>query len=163
MIHAGTYPPQGWETNVFEAVKRAETENKRIFMNFTGSDWCGFCIQLDSKVFKQEAFQKYAKDNLVLLYLDFPSKVEQSEWQQMHNAYLQQVFSVEGYPQIVVLEPDLQLSLVTGYRDGSAEDYVKHLKEDDVGDSISEEDNKALATELKSMLGLIKEELDKIG
>lgn len=162
-IHASTYPPKGWVTNVFDAVKEAETSNKNIFIKFTGSDWCGFCKQLDAKVLKHKAFMDYAKDNLVLLYVDFPMNVDLDDWQALHNEYLKEIFGVQGYPQVVVLKPDLQLALITGYRDNTPEQYIKHLQEDNLSETISTEENKEIAAELTELFKVVKEELDKVG
>ena len=64
----------GWQTNLDAARKIAEKDNKVILMDFSGSDWCGWCIKLDKEVFSQAAFKDYAKDNLVLVMVDFPKK-----------------------------------------------------------------------------------------
>jgi protein disulfide-isomerase len=66
----------GWLTNLDDALKIAEKDNKVILMDFSGSDWCGWCIKLDKEVFSQAAFKDYAKDNLVLVLVDFPRKKE---------------------------------------------------------------------------------------
>ena len=52
-----------WYINLEEAVKVAKEENKNILVNFTGSDWCVWCIRLSDEVFTQDEFGKYAKDN----------------------------------------------------------------------------------------------------
>lgn len=62
----------GWLTNLEDAKKKAKAEHKYILLNFSGSDWCGPCIELNRKVFQTEAFAKYATENLVLLNADFP-------------------------------------------------------------------------------------------
>ena len=45
-----------------------------VLMDFTGSDWCGWCIKMDKEIFSTPEFQKYAQANLVLVELDFPHK-----------------------------------------------------------------------------------------
>lgn len=114
----------------FEAAKaRAKEENKPIFINFTGSDWCGWCIKLEKEVFNKEAFKKYAADNLVLVEVDFPKKKEQSEEVIEQNEKLDKEFKIEGYPTLFLLDAEGEkLSEDVGYRKGGAEAYVKHLK-----------------------------------
>ena len=46
-----------WETDLNVAKKRAKDENKEILADFTGSDWCGWCIKLKKEVFDQPEFQ----------------------------------------------------------------------------------------------------------
>ena len=57
----------------------AKTEKKLVLLDFTGSDWCGWCIKLDKEVFSKPEFQDYAKKNLVLVELDFPQQKQQTK------------------------------------------------------------------------------------
>ncbi len=67
---------------------------------FTGSDWCGWCIRLQKEVLKTPEFAKWAKENVVLVELDYPRKQYQSEEIRRQNAELQQAFGVQGYPTV---------------------------------------------------------------
>ena len=40
-----------WETDISVAMEKAKKEGKDILINFTGSDWCGWCKKLDGEVF----------------------------------------------------------------------------------------------------------------
>ena len=60
----------GWITDYEDAFILAKRENKHVLINFTGSDWCGWCKRLDREVFSQPVFKEYAKENLVLLKLE---------------------------------------------------------------------------------------------
>ncbi|MGZ4982896.1 MAG: thioredoxin family protein, partial [Chthoniobacterales bacterium] len=46
-----------WLTDLKQAQEEAKTNNKLLLLNFTGSDWCGWCIKLDREVFSQPAFK----------------------------------------------------------------------------------------------------------
>ena len=63
--------PAGWTTDYKAALTKAKAENKNILIDFTGSDWCGWCIKLHREVLDKPEFIDYAKKNLVLLYLDY--------------------------------------------------------------------------------------------
>ena len=52
-----------WLTDFEEAKKQADKEGKAILMDFTGSDWCGWCIKLDNEVFSQSLFKEYAAES----------------------------------------------------------------------------------------------------
>ena len=67
-----------WELNFEQAQARAKAENKPMLLDFTGSDWCGWCIRLDKEVFSQTEFKAYAAESLVLVELDFPRGKAQS-------------------------------------------------------------------------------------
>ena len=63
----------GWDDDYEKAVAQAKAEKKMVLLDFTGSDWCGWCIKLDKEVFSQPEFKDYAKENLVLVEVDFPN------------------------------------------------------------------------------------------
>lgn len=120
----------GWMTD-FEAAKaKAKAENKHMLLDFTGSDWCGWCIKLDKEVFSKDAFKKYAAESLVLVELDFPTpKIKQSAELVKQNKALAKKYAIRGYPTIIVLSPEGELVDQTGYQRGGAEAYVDHIKE----------------------------------
>jgi protein disulfide-isomerase len=120
---------QNWETDYGAALTKAKEENKSLLLNFTGSDWCGWCMRLDREVFSQEAFKKYAEENLVLVKLDFPKRKKLSEAEQAQNQGLAQKHGIRGFPTILLLNADQQVLLTTGYRAGGPEKYVEHLAE----------------------------------
>jgi len=129
-VNSDGYPPQGWVESFHEAYRIAQAENKNILLNFTGSDWCPWCFRLSDEVFDTEEFKTYAEGNLVLLFLDFPSKLKLPEDQMRHNASLQALLGVEGYPTVWLLGPNLEPHLRTGYQAGGAEAYISHLEND---------------------------------
>ncbi len=115
----------------FEAAKaKAAEEGKPIFINFTGSDWCSWCIQLEKEVFSQKAFKDYAKGNLVLVEIDFPEKKEQTAELKAQNKKLDKEYGVEGkYPHLYLLDASgKKLTEDIGYREGGPVAYVEHLK-----------------------------------
>lgn len=89
-----------WHTDMTKATDISIKENKPLFLFFTGSDWCGWCIRLQKEVFKTPEFVKWAKENVVLVELDFPRKNEQTDAVKMQNAQLQQQLQVRGYPTV---------------------------------------------------------------
>ncbi len=95
-----------WLTSVPEATARAKKENKLILLDFTGSDWCGWCKKLDAETFSKSEFTDYARKNLVLVEVDFPSQKQQSAELKAANMALQKKYNVNGYPTLVVLKPD---------------------------------------------------------
>ena len=89
-----------WHTDMTKETDISIKENKPLFLFFTGSDWCGWCIRLQKEVFKTPEFVKWAKENVILVELDFPRKNEQTEAVKMQNAQLQQQLQVRGYPTV---------------------------------------------------------------
>lgn len=117
-----------WTSDYESALKKAKQENRHVLLDFTGSDWCGWCIKLNEEVFSTDAFKDYAKENLILVELDFPRSKELSEKVVEQNRKLQKEFEIRGYPTIVLLDPDGKKKAVTGYQRGGGEAYVTHLK-----------------------------------
>ena len=85
-----------------KVLELAIKENKPIMANFTGSDWCGWCIRLDKAVFQTEEFKEWARENVILLELDFPRRKKLEEDLEAFNNQLQQQFQVRGFPSIWV-------------------------------------------------------------
>ena len=88
----------GWLLNFDKAAELSMKTGKPILANFTGSDWCGWCIRLKKEVFVTPAFKKWAKENVILLELDYPRRAPQTEEIKKQNRELQQFFKVRGYP-----------------------------------------------------------------
>lgn len=118
-----------WQTNFKAALATAKAENKPVLVDFTGSDWCGWCIRLDEEVFSKQVFKDYAKESLVLLEIDFPRRSEQSPALEAQNEALATKYKVRGFPTILLLSADGEVLARTGYQEGGAEAYIEHLKE----------------------------------
>jgi protein disulfide-isomerase len=94
-----------WLTDFDAAKKKAAEENKPILMLFTGSDWCPSCIKWEKETFGQPEFENYAKDHLVLLFVDFPEKKKLPKEQAKANNRLLDKFKIQEYPTAVLLNP----------------------------------------------------------
>jgi thioredoxin-related protein len=118
----------GWSSD-FAASKKEATESKKdLLMDFTGSDWCGWCIKLKKEVFDCEPFKVGVKDKFVLLEVDFPQdKKKLTEETTKQNADLAKKYPVSGYPAILLCDAAGKPYATTGYQEGGPEEYVKHL------------------------------------
>ena len=93
---------EGWLVDMDEAYEISKKTGKPIMANFTGSDWCGWCIKLKREVFNTKEFKAWAEKNVVLVELDFPRRFKIPEKYQQQNYALQKAFNVSGYPTIWV-------------------------------------------------------------
>lgn len=124
-----------WLTDFDEAAKLSQLNKKPILANFTGSDWCGYCIKLDKAVFNTKEFEKWATKNVILLKLDFPRKTKLSAKLQKQNYALQKAFGVRGFPTVWLFEigegddPKKELNPLgkTGYVRGDAKKWIKTI------------------------------------
>lgn len=116
-----------WETNFEKAKATAAKENRDLLLDFTGSDWCAWCIRLHEEVFEKTAFKQEAPKHFVLVELDFPQAKEQSEELKKQNEKLQKMFKIEGFPTILLLDSKGRPYARTGYEKGGAAKYLEHL------------------------------------
>ena len=117
-----------WETDFEKASSSANASGKYILLDFSGSDWCGWCIRLEKEVFSQDAFKDFAEENLVCVLVDFPSAKKQTEELKKQNLDLARKYDIKGYPTIIILGPDGKPVGKTGYLQGGPWEYVRHLK-----------------------------------
>jgi protein disulfide-isomerase len=92
-----------WTTDLPKAQAKAKAEKKMVFLNFTGSDWCGWCIKLEKDVFSKPDFIKFAEKNLVMVTVDFPNKKKLAPDQKKANDALKAKYNVRGFPTLIVL------------------------------------------------------------
>ena len=89
-----------WNNNLKNAIEVSKKTKKPLLLFFTGSDWCGWCIRLQTEVFKTPEFVKWANENVVLVELDFPRRTVLAPEITEQNNQLQQFFAVQGYPTV---------------------------------------------------------------
>ena len=118
----------GWLTSYEEAQKEAQAKNKLLLMDFTGSDWCGWCIMLDKEVFSKAEFQEYAKKNLVLLELDFPRQKRMPPEVTAQNEKLAVKYGIQGFPTVVVFNSSGKPLGALGYTAGGPQAIIAQLE-----------------------------------
>lgn len=117
-----------WGTDFAKSSAAAEKAGKYMLLDFSGSDWCGWCMKLDKEVFSKPEFKEYAGKSLELVLVDFPRRKPQSAAVKKQNAGLAEKYGIQGYPTVIVLAPDGKLVGKTGYQPGGATKYVEQLK-----------------------------------
>ena len=122
-------PNRSWEINFNDAVMKAKAENKKLFVLRSGSDWCPPCKRLKSSVLGSSKFRKLADSSFVLVFLDFPRKIELPQEQKVHNAMVSKKFAFGGgVPSALIINPEtLKVEgKIMGYK--PAKDYINALK-----------------------------------
>ncbi len=117
-----------WLTDLPKAQAKAKEEKKLVMLDFTGSDWCGWCIKLHNEVFSKPEFAEYAKKNLVLVEVDFPRKKQLSAAQKKANDALQKKYNIDGYPTIIVLNGEGKEVGKLGYMPGGPKAFIAELE-----------------------------------
>src|ERR1017187_8747649 len=108
-----------WLTDLPAAQAQAKSDSKIVLLDFTGSDWCGWCIKLKKETLDTPAFQDYAAKNVVLVELDYPHHHEQPDALKTANAALQTQYKIGGFPTLVVLDKNgREIGRQEGYAPG---------------------------------------------
>jgi thioredoxin-related protein len=117
-----------WKTDLAQA-KAAAAESKRfILLDFTGSDWCPWCIRMDKEVFERPAFADFAAKHLVLVKLDFPRSKPQPAAEKVQNQQLAQKFGIQGYPTYVLLDSTgNEVRRQEGYLPGGPVEFIRWI------------------------------------
>jgi thioredoxin-related protein len=128
-LAAGEAPAEDslWMTD-FEAAKaKAKAEKKLLFLDFTGSDWCGWCIALHKEVLDLPTFKTQAPLKFILVELDYPQQKEQTPALKAQNKKLAEEYKVEGFPTIYITDSEGKPIAKTGYAAGGPEKYMASL------------------------------------
>jgi len=128
LTSAATFAKTGWVDDLDKGLEKAKTEKKIVLADFTGSDWCGWCIKLDKEVFSKKEFKDYAKEKLVLVELDFPQGKKLPKKQQEKNDELQKTYNVKGFPTVVVLDAEGKEIGRLGYVEGGPTAFIAELE-----------------------------------
>jgi protein disulfide-isomerase len=116
-----------WQTDYEQALASAKAARKCVLLDFTGSDWCGPCIQMKKVVFSKGAFLNYAKKNLVLVEVDYPRVKALPEKVAKQNERLMHQYEIEksGFPTVILLNPDGKiLGQLEGYSGEQPADII---------------------------------------
>ena len=97
---------ESWLTDIDAAKKSASESKKDLLIDFTGSDWCGYCIKLDEEVFSKSAFKRFAKESLVLVELDYPRGKNLPKKTKEQNDALKSKYGISGYPTLILLDSE---------------------------------------------------------
>ncbi len=111
--------------------QKAKEENKLIFVNFSGSDWCRSCMLLKQTILNTADFKAFADKELVLFDVDFPRKKKNrlSKEQTRYNEMLAEKYNRDGqFPTIIILDSDLNVLAKTTYKRLSPSQYIDHIK-----------------------------------
>jgi len=127
-----------WLTNLPQALAQAKQENKNVLVDFTGSDWCGWCMKLEKETFSKPEFLDFAQSHLVLMRIDFPRRQPLPADVQQVNNDLAKKYNVHGYPTVVELSPDgTVLWTQRGYLAGGPSTLIAKLEAVNVQPAVS--------------------------
>jgi thiol:disulfide interchange protein len=119
--------PEGWSTDLDQALAKAKTEKKCLLVEFTGSDWCPPCIAMRKNVFSKKEFVTAASKKYILVELDFP-KGDKALADK--NQPLAEKYKIEGFPTVILFNPaGKEFNRFFASQYPKTEDFLKHLDE----------------------------------
>lgn len=99
-----------WTSDLDAARQKAAAEGKALLLDFTGSDWCGWCIRLRKDVLSKPEFEAYAADKFVPVEIDIPQNPKFDATLRQRNQQLCEKYHVSGFPTVMVLTPEGQVA-----------------------------------------------------
>ncbi|MBO4619491.1 MAG: thioredoxin family protein [Victivallales bacterium] len=120
--------PKGWYDDYNAAMAAARQTNRPVFVLFTGSDWCGWCIKLRNDVLTRPDFKKLAAEELILMFVDSPDGFAlPPRVKQAHEMLAQTLGAGGGVPHAILVSPDgKKLGDISGYRKET--EYLDELR-----------------------------------
>lgn len=119
-----------WFTNIDAAKEYATAHKTNIMMVFAGSDWCKPCIQFKKDILEAADFQKWGKNKLIILYLDFPARKKNklTEDQTAHNEALAERFNKSGiFPNILLMNNNEKILANPKFKNQSPAQFVHQM------------------------------------
>ena len=118
-----------WGTDYTAALALAKQEERKVFLFFTGSDWCGWCMRLEREILRMPEFTDFAAENLVLVKIDFPRRTRLPAAEAAQNQRLAQQYGVRGYPTVIILNSDGETVGDLGYQEGGPKPFIRRIAE----------------------------------
>ena len=117
----------GWLTDFAKAQTIAAQQQRYIFLAFTSMDSGEWSKKMDDEIFQSEQFKTYARKNLVLVRVDFPTASTQPAAVATQNKTLAEMYNVRGYPTVIVLNPLSQRVVDARYMKGGPTVFLSEL------------------------------------
>ncbi len=98
-----------WMRDLDEAGKKAAAEGKLLLVEFTGSDWCKFCIAQKKNVLDKPEFAAWAEKYCVPVEIDVPNNAALvgGERQKRLNKFICDEYGVQSFPTLKVMTPEM--------------------------------------------------------
>jgi thiol:disulfide interchange protein len=123
--------PIDWYTNwglaleaANQAMKYGGADAGVIMADFSGSNWCQPCQNLEKEVFESDTFRLWFNQRrMVPMLVDFPMNTPQDPQTKQQNAQLQLQYQAFSYPTVIAIKADgSEIGRLEGYNQGMGAD-----------------------------------------
>lgn len=111
-----------WLTSLDAAKSQAKSQNKPIYLLFTGTEWCPWCIKMERDVFSKPGFWSSFQNKFVFIKVDIGRK------QTDEQTHLMDMYGIMGVPSVLILNADGQEVGRLGYPSGPLGDSKTPLE-----------------------------------
>jgi thioredoxin-related protein len=102
-----------WREDYISGLKEAEQTSRPVFILFTNTKTCSYCINADKWIFSRYAFNKFCKNDVIPIRVNYAplfgtgKKVNRSDFKRIKDQLnIPSDIKTEGWPYIVLISPD---------------------------------------------------------
>ena len=109
----------------------AKAQDQAILMVFAGSDWCRPCMKFKNDILQTSTFIDFAKDNIIIVYLDFPARKKNQlpKEQRLYNERLAEKYNEKGFfPHLVLLDADGKILSEPKFAKQNSDEFVTEVQ-----------------------------------
>lgn len=116
-----------WMTDFQAAKSLAKEQSKPMFLYFTGSDWCPWCIKMNTQILSTPEFQQALSQKMIFVKVDFPRQTKLDKATKEQNDKLSKTFGVQGFPTVILLDSDGERIEKLSFQAGGGAVYAKKV------------------------------------
>ena len=120
-----------WTMDLDAAKKVAVEKQLPILLDFSGSDWCGWCKLMEESVFSKPEWAEYAGEHIMMVLVDFPEdKSLVPEKYVARNNELKEEYGISGFPTFIIIAADgeTELGRLSAGRDKTPASFIAEVE-----------------------------------
>ena len=116
-----------WMTDFQAAKALAKEQSKPMFLYFTGSDWCPWCIKMNTQILSTPEFNQALSQKMIFVKVDFPRSTPLDKATKQQNDQLSKTFGVQGFPTVILLDSNGDRIEKLSFQAGGGAIYAKKV------------------------------------
>jgi thioredoxin-related protein len=116
-----------WHRDYASAMNEARTENKKLLIVFTGTDWIEICAKFYDEILGDPAFIETVSEKFALLKLEYPKDNALPREEAAQKAVLREAYRVRGFPTVVLTDAAGRPFGLNGYQPLTPKEYGEQI------------------------------------